>query len=130
MLDPEQLAHAQEKIMSGHFTLDDFLKSMEQVSRMRPPKSMVKLVPEIANWDPDDDIRKLRGIIQSMTPDERRDPDALTPSRRVRIARGSGATPFDVDELQKQFTQMSRMMQKMSSMRPPSGWSNGGPGLG
>ncbi|MFN8706751.1 MAG: signal recognition particle protein, partial [Planctomyces sp.] len=66
--------------------------------------------------NPEDDMRRIEGIINSMTPDERNNPDLIDRGRRNRIARGSGVQAADVNKLLKDFTAMSRMMQDMSNL--------------
>jgi signal recognition particle subunit SRP54 len=126
VLDQEEMARQQEKMLAGKFTLDDFLKSMEQISKMGPMKSLMKMIPgmgQIASaidaaqdMDPDKDVKRLRAMIQSMTLDERQNPDKIDRSRRTRIASGSGTDPHEVSELLKQFKAMSGMMQKMAGL--------------
>lgn len=103
-------------LMDTTFTLDDFLGAMDQMQRMGPIKSLMKLVPgmPVGDEDPDQDVRFVRAMIQSMTPDERRDPDHIEVSRRNRIARGSGTSPDDVGDLIRQFQVTQRMMARMS----------------
>jgi signal recognition particle subunit SRP54 len=126
VLDQEEMARQQEKMLAGKFTLDDFLKSMEQISKMGSMRSIMKLIPgmgqvsealdKAGDMDPDKDVKRLRAMIQSMTLDERQNPDKIDRARRTRIARGSGTDPSEVHDLQKQFKQMSGMMQKMAGM--------------
>jgi signal recognition particle subunit SRP54 len=113
-------------MLAGKFTLDDFLRSMEQITKMGPMKSIMKLIPgmgqvsealdKMGDMDPDKDVKRLRAMIQSMTLDERQNPDKIDRSRRTRIARGCGVDPSEVHDLQKQFKSMSGMMQKMAGM--------------
>jgi signal recognition particle subunit SRP54 len=126
VLDQDEMARQQEKMLAGKFTLDDFLKSMEQITKMGPMKSLMKMIPgmgQIASaldaaegMDPDKDVTRLRAMIQSMTLDERQNPDKIDRSRKARIAAGSGSDPHQVTELLKQFKTMSGMMQKMAGL--------------
>jgi signal recognition particle subunit SRP54 len=126
VLDQEEMARQQEKMLAGKFTLDDFLRSMEQLTKMGPMKSLMKMIPgmgavtealeKAGDMDPDKDVKRLRAMIQSMTLDERQNPDKIDRSRRTRIARGSGTSPNEVHDLQKQFKAMSGMMQKMAGL--------------
>ncbi len=126
VLDQDEMARQQEKMLAGKFTLDDFLKSMEQITKMGPMKTLMKMIPGMGQMaaaldaadgmDPDKDVKRLRAMIQSMTLDERRNPDKIDRSRRTRIASGSGTDPNQVSELLKQFKTMSGMMQKMAGL--------------
>ena len=126
VLDQDEMARQQEKMLAGKFTLDDFLKSMEQITKMGPMKTLMKMIPGMGqisaaldaagDMDPDKDVKRLRAMIQSMTTDERQNPDKIDRSRKARIASGSGADPNQVTELLKQFKTMSGMMQKMAGL--------------
>ena len=70
----------------------------------------------MADMDPDQDLKRIEGLIDSMTPDERQNPDKIGISRRRRIANGSGVEPSEVNSLLKDFDRMSGMMQKMAGM--------------
>ncbi len=125
-LDEEEMARQQQRMAEGKFTLDDFLKSMDQIKKLGSMKSVMKLIPgfgqmasamdQMGDMDPDKDIGRIRAMIQSMTLDERQNPDKIDRSRRNRIASGSGSDPADVNGLLKQFKEMSGMMQKMAGM--------------
>lgn len=126
VLDQEEMARQQEKMAAGKFTLDDFLKSMDQMSRMGSMKSLLKLIPGMGQvaqamdaldgMDPDKDVKRIRAIIQSMTLDERQNPDRIDRSRRNRIARGSGTDPAEINDLLKQFKGMAGMMKEMMGL--------------
>jgi signal recognition particle subunit SRP54 len=89
-------------------------------------KSLLKMIPGMGQifdmlegqdqMDPEKDVRKLKAIIQSMTLDERENPDKIDRSRRNRIAQGAGADPAVVHDLLKQFKSMGGMMQQMAGM--------------
>ena len=126
-LDAGEMERQQQKMMEGKFTLDDFLKSMQQMKKMGPMKSLIKMIPgmgQIAGamdemgdeMDPDKDVRRVEAMIQSMTLDERQNPERIDRSRRNRIAQGSGTDPAEINDLLKQFKGMSGMMQKMAGM--------------
>ena len=119
--DEEQAEKLQAKMAKGTFGLDDFLKQMQSVKKMGGIKDMLKLLPgvgsKMAGMDVDDDeIRRIEGMVHSMTAEERRDPDIIDASRRRRIARGCGHGPNDVAGLVKTFRQTREMMKAMSSM--------------
>src|SRR5690606_14968787 len=106
---------------AGNFTLDDFKRQIEQISRPGLMKKMIGMMPGMGdlagmlqNSDHEKEMRRLRGIIDSMTSQERRTPKVITPARRQRIAAGAGTTPQKVNELLKQFDTMSSMMKGAS----------------
>ncbi len=126
-LDAEEMELQQQRMMEGKFTLDDFLKAMQQMKKMGPMKSLMKMIPGMGQlagaldemgdeMDPDKDVRRVEAMIQSMTLDERQNPERIDRSRRNRIAQGSGTDPAEINDLLKQFKGMSGMMQKMAGM--------------
>ena len=125
-LDQDEMERQQQRMLEGNFTLDDFLKSMDQLKKLGSMKSVMKLIPGMGGMadalgamdgmDPDKDMTRLRGMIHSMTPEERRNPDRIERGRRQRIATGAGVQPSEVNELLKQFKGMSGMMQGMAGM--------------
>ncbi len=90
------------------------LGSMGEIMKMIP--GMGRVVEAMGNVNADDEIRRVEGMINSMTAFERNNPDQIDRSRRNRIAKGSGVQPHDINKLLKDFTTMSRMMQDMSNM--------------
>jgi signal recognition particle subunit SRP54 len=123
--DAEQMALQQEKMARGKFTLVDFRNTMGQLKKLGPLQSVMKMIPglgKIAEMmgneqiDPEQDLKQIEGIIDSMTPQERENPDIIDISRRRRIADGSGTDPADINKLIKEFSQMSGMMQSMAGM--------------
>jgi signal recognition particle subunit SRP54 len=123
--DAEQMALQQEKMLQGKFTLNDFRTAMGQIKKLGTMHSIMKMIPgmgRIADMmgsegiDPENDLKQIEGIIDSMTPRERENPDVIDISRRRRIADGSGSDPADVNKLLKEFTQMSSLMQSMAGM--------------
>lgn len=125
-LDQQQMAEAEEKMRKGQFTLDTFRDTMRQMKRLGPLNKIMGLIPGMGGLnqlmdqvDAENDMRRLFGIIDSMTKDERRslNPGKLIDqSRRRRIAAGAGVEPHEVNELIKQFDFMAGMMQQMSNM--------------
>lgn len=116
--DEDQKAKAEEILREGSFTLEDFLDQMQQVKKMGPLQNVLGMLPgvpkDIRNTEIDDDqIGRIEAIIRSMTPDERRKPDLINGSRRTRIARGSGTSTSEVNQLVKQFKQVQQMMRGM-----------------
>ncbi len=120
-LDREQAEQAMSRLQQGHFTLEDFLEQMQQVKKMGPLSGLVGMIPglpkELRNAEIDDGMMgPIEAIIHSMTPQERRDPSVINGSRRARIARGSGTTVSDVNNLLDRFKQMQVMMRQMANM--------------
>ena len=121
--DADEMERQHAKMLDGKFTLDDFKKQMGQIKRLGPMQQVMKMIPGLGDLseanpdvDPADEMRRLEGIIDSMTPWERENPDKIDRSRRKRIAQGSGSDPADVNNLLKQFEAMSGAMQKMAGM--------------
>ena len=120
--DQKQAEELAEKMRENNFDFNDFLIQMEQVQNMGPMEDIIKMIQEIANnpelknlkIDPKD-IEHTKAIVYSMTPQERENPDLLNPSRRRRIAAGSGRPIQEVNRMIKQFKQMQDMMKKMSN---------------
>ncbi|HUG89222.1 MAG TPA: signal recognition particle protein [Planctomycetaceae bacterium] len=137
--DEDEMLRAQEQLEKGKWTLDDFLKQFKQIKKLGSMGEIMKMIPglgglaeRLGDMNPDQDLRQIEGIIQSMTPDERRNPGKIDRSRRHRIASGSGSDPADVNKLLKDFDAMSGMMQKiagmgmMERMRAIKGMADGG----
>ena len=126
-MDADVVANSASRLMSGQFTLDDFLAQLNQVRKMGSFGGLMKLMPGVtkemrnaaSNVD-DRELNKVEAIIQSMTPRERRDPNLLDASRRTRIAAGSGTTVNAVNQLLKQFGEMKKMMRQMAGGGMPN----------
>ena len=120
-LDQEQSAEQAERMLSGNFTLEDFVNQLRQVRRMGPmhqilemlPGSMGQVARSVDPRDAEKQLRQTEAIINSMTVEERRYPDILNASRRRRIARGSGSDVQDVNRLIKQFREVQKMMKTL-----------------
>ncbi|SNZ01630.1 signal recognition particle protein [Flagellimonas pacifica] len=116
--DEEQARKIQKKIAKNRFGFDDFLSQIQQIKKMGNMKDLMGMIPgagkALKGLDIDDDAFKhIEAIIHSMTPDERSTPSKLNASRKKRIATGSGRTIQEVNQLLKQFEQMSKMMKMM-----------------
>lgn len=120
--DQKKAEELADKMRENTFDFNDFIEQMEQVQNMGPIEDIMKMIPGMANnpalknvkVDPKD-IEHTKAIVYSMTPAEREDPDMLNPSRRRRIAAGSGRPIQEVNRMIKQFKQMRDMMQKMTN---------------
>jgi len=116
--DEEEARRIQKKIAKNQFGFDDFLKQIQQIKKMGNMKDLVGMIPGAGKMmkdvDIDDDAFKgIEAIIHSMTPDERSTPAMINASRKKRIAKGSGTNVQEVNQLMKQFNQMSKMMKMM-----------------
>lgn len=119
--DEKQAQELTDKIKENTFDFNDFVDQLNQIQKMGPLDEIMKMIPGMANnpqlknakMDPKD-MDHLKAIVYSMTDQERTDPDVLNPSRRRRIARGSGRPVQEVNRMIKQFTQMKTMMNKVS----------------
>ncbi|MFT6755430.1 MAG: signal recognition particle subunit SRP54 [Urechidicola sp.] len=116
--DEEEARKIQKKIAKNQFGFDDFLKQIQQIKKMGNMKDLVGMIPgagkAMKDVDIDDDAFKgIEAIIHSMTPVERSEPSSINSSRKKRIANGSGTSIQEVNQLMKQFNQMSKMMKMM-----------------
>jgi len=116
--DAEEAAKLQAKMAKGSFGFDDFLKQMQAVKKMGGMKDMLKLMPGasgLGELDFDDnEMKRMEGIVYSMTMRERKNPDVVDASRRRRIATGAGVGPHDVSSLVKTFMRSRDMLKAMS----------------
>jgi signal recognition particle subunit SRP54 len=115
----EEAQKMQKKMAKGTFGFDDFLKQMQAVKKMGGIKDMLKMIPgmssQLGDMDIDDgQFGQMEAIVQSMTPQERREPDVIDSSRRRRIAAGAGVQPHDVSGLVKTFTRSRDMLKTLS----------------
>jgi len=124
--DEEQVKKLERKVRHATLDLEDFLEQLKQMQEMGPLSQLVEMIPglsTIARRAPaevdEGKLKKVESIILSMTPQERRNPDIIDGSRRRRIARGSGTTPQDVNQLLKQFRQTQKLMKQMARGRGP-----------
>ena len=116
--DEKEARRIQKKIAKNTFGLDDFLKQIHQIKKMGNMKDLVGMIPGagkmLKDVDVDDDsFKHIEAMIQSMTPNERSNPSLINKSRKDRIGKGSGTSIQQINQLLKQFTQMSKMMKMM-----------------
>lgn len=117
----EEAAKLQEKMAKGAFSLEDFMLQIDKMQSMGSMKQLLKMIPgvgsELKHMDVDEgEIKRMRAIIQSMTPKEKTKPEIIDTSRRRRIAKGSGTDVQDVSGLIKSFAQARDMMKAMAGM--------------
>ena len=121
--DDEEALELERKLRQATFDLEDFAQQLRQLKSMGPLSQIMEMIPgfsAIKNRLPsgeldESSLTRVQSIIYSMTPEERRHPEIIGGSRRRRIARGSGTSPQDINQLLNQFRQMQRMMKQMSS---------------
>ena len=126
-MDADVVAESAGRMMSGTFTLDDFMAQLNQVRKMGSLGGIMKMMPGVtkemrnaaSNVD-DGELNKIEAIVRSMTLGERRNPTILDGSRRTRIARGSGTSVNAVNQLLKQFSEMRKMMKQLGSGNAPA----------
>ena len=118
----EQAEAAQEKLLKAEFTLEDFLEQMAQIKKMGPLQSLLGMLPgmgkALKDVDIDDrELARVEAIIQSMTLEERRKPEILNGKRKKRVARGSGRSAQEINELLRGFNQMRGMMKQFGGAK-------------
>jgi len=121
--DQDEMRRQEERLKAGEFTLDDFKSMLSQTRRLGPLGKVLGMIPGmggmqemLGNADLEKDMNRLFGIIDSMTPAERRSPARVDQSRRRRIAAGAGVEPHEVSDLVKQFDGMAAMMKGMAGL--------------
>jgi signal recognition particle subunit SRP54 len=120
-LTEEERLEQQRKLEKGDFTLDDFRKQFEQMKQMGPMKELLGSMPGMSEMipegeEPETAFQRIQGIIDSMTKEERRNPDVIDINRRRRIAAGSGTEPHEIKQFLTQFVQVREIMRKMAQM--------------
>lgn len=118
-VDEKSMKKTASKMMQGTFDLEDMLNQMEQIRRLGPLGKILRMIPGMPKITDEDQekaniqLKKTKAMIQSMTPKERKHPEILKSSRKIRIAKGSGTEVQDVNKLLNQFEQMKKMMKEM-----------------
>ena len=133
-IDEEEAREMAQKMAKNNFTLDDFLKQMNQVRKLGPLQNIIGMLPgmgqvkdQLKDLDLNSkEVRRIEAIIKSMTTAERENPSILNGSRRKRIAMGSGTQVQDVNRLLKQFEEARKMMKRLQGLR---GGKGGFPGM-
>jgi signal recognition particle subunit SRP54 len=123
-LDEEKAMEMQKKLVSATFDLNDFLQQMQEVKKLGPLDQIMEMIPGLANLSREipqqetaDQMKRIEAILNSMTLEERGNPQIINASRKRRVARGSGTTVQDINALLAQFRQTQRMMKQLSSGR-------------
>ena len=126
-IDEKAATKAAKRLQQGKFDLEDFLTSMKQIKKLGPLENLIKLIPGAKKMGlsniqiPEKQLAHVEAIILSMTKEERRDPRIIKASRKTRIAKGSGRSVQEVNQLLIQFEQMKKMMKgfKKDNMQLP-----------
>ena len=133
-IDEQEAKQMQQKFLKGKFTLLDYSKQLDQLSKMGGIQSVLKYLPGLSGlkekmeekMENNDVFKKQKAIINSMTPRERIHPELVKASRKIRISKGSGTNVQDINKLLKQFKKMSQMMKKMGKNKNMDSIMNGG----
>ncbi|MCL4871115.1 MAG: signal recognition particle protein [Anaerolineae bacterium] len=119
-MDQAEAQRAGNRLLSGKFDLEDFLKQMQQMKRLGPVTKLLEMIPGMGQMmagvdmeNAEGDLKRIEAIIYSMTPAERRDPAILKASRKRRVAAGSGTSVQEINVLLKQFREMQTMMKQI-----------------
>lgn len=121
VIDQDEVMNAAKKMQKGNFDLEDFLSQLKQIKKMGPLENLIKLIPGAKKMGLNNvqinpkDMAHLEAIILSMTPKERKHPEIIKASRKIRIAKGSGRSVEEVNRLLKQFEQMKIMMKQFKN---------------
>jgi signal recognition particle subunit SRP54 len=124
-IDEDEAKELERKLRRNEFTFEDFLSQLKMMRKMGPLQSLLGMIPgfqgaQMKNVKVDErELDRIEAIILSMTPLERRRPDLIKGSRRLRIARGSGTTVQHVNQLVKQFGQMQKVMKQLGKGNMP-----------
>ena len=124
-IDQTEAAELERKLRLGELGLDDFLAQLKMLRKMGPLTSLLGMIPglggaQLRNMKVDErELDRIQAIIQAMTPEERRKPELIKSSRRLRIARGSGTSVQQVNRLVKQFSQMRKVMKHLGRGKTP-----------
>jgi len=123
-VEAEKAAEMARKLTRAEFTLEDFREQLRMMRKMGPLSQLLELLPGyqqlarmISPEEADRQFKRIEAIINSMTPEERRNPEIINASRKRRIARGSGTTVQEVNQLLNEFRQLQRLMKQMKSGR-------------
>jgi len=119
VVDVEEAEKDAERMLRGKFTFDDFLTQLRTIQKMGSLTDLLAKIPGVSDMMPEGakvdpkELRRIEAMITSMTPDERRQPELINPSRQSRIARGSGTQATDVSGLLQRFKAMREMMASL-----------------
>ena len=135
-IDEKQMKKSVNKMMDGEFTLEDMLNQMKQVQKLGSLGGIIKMLPGMPKLSEEQkdkaeqEMRNFEAIINSMTPKERKHPEILRNSRKIRISKGAGKTSADVNKVLKKFEQMKQMSKLMTQYKKTGKMPPGIGGLG
>ena len=122
VMDEKKAREMEKKLRTATFNLEDFLDQIQQVKKMGPMSQLIEMIPGLSSLAhrlpegvDEKQLKRVEAIIFSMTPEERQHPDIIDGSRRRRIARGSGTSPQDINQLLNQFRQAQKLMKQLDS---------------
>ncbi len=121
VIDQDEMEKTAKKMQNGKFDLEDFLATMKQMKKLGPIENLLKMLPGASKYNLKDikvdpkEMAHIEAIILSMTPKERRHPEILKASHKIRIAKGSGRTVTEVNTLLKRFEEMQKMMKQFKN---------------
>ncbi len=133
IIDEKKAKEVTKKIKKGEFNFNDFLEQLSMMSKLGSMKSIIGMIPGLSqmagpikdmDFENSDEIKRIKALISSMTPKEREEPSLLNPSRKKRIAVGSGLSEVQVNKILKQFKNASKMAKKLSGKGGMKGLSN------
>ena len=124
VIDEDVAERGAKKLMEGNFNLEDFLEQLQQIKKLGPLNKVLDMIPgmgqltnAISQEDMEKQLKRTQAIISSMTTQERRNPRLLNGSRKRRVAKGSGTTVPEINQLLGQFQQMQKMMKQLRNPR-------------
>ncbi|MCB0166390.1 MAG: signal recognition particle protein, partial [Anaerolineae bacterium] len=124
VLDEEVAERGAKKLLEGNFNLEDFLEQLQQIKKLGPLNKVIEMIPgmgdiskNISSNDMEDRLKRTQAMINSMTTEERRNPKILNSGRKKRVAKGSGTTVQEINQLISQFRQMQKMMKQLRNPR-------------
>lgn len=135
-MDEKEVRRDAQKMMSGEFTLEDMVAQMKKIQKMGSLGGLMKLIPGMPSISDEQkekaekEMKNMEAIVNSMTPEERRHPEILKNSRKVRIAKGCGKTNADINRVLKKFEQTKEMMKQMKQYQKSGRVPPGMGGLG
>jgi len=133
VIDEKKAKDVAKKIKKGEFNFNDFLDQLKMMSKLGSMKSILGMIPGLnqmagqikdMDFENSDEIKRIKALIGSMTPKERETPSLMNPSRKKRIAKGSGLSEVQVNKILKQFKSASKMAKKLSSKGGMKGMQN------
>lgn len=133
VIDEKKAKEVTKKIKKGEFNFNDFLDQLAMMSKLGSMKSIIGMIPGLSqmagplkdmDFENSDEIKRIKALIGSMTPKERETPSLMNPSRKKRIAKGSGLSEVQINKILKQFKNASKMAKKLSSKGGMKGLQN------